>query len=216
MGRVDSERSVPVDPSAVLWSARAAELNQRPLLVLLHGIGASESDLFALSPYLPLEPVIASLRAPLPHGPGFSWYPLGNGNTGTLEVTAAAHGILDWLAALPGNPAVALLGFSQGGAMGTQLLRLAPDRFSCLVQLSGYAPGGHVPGDRRLAARKPPVFWGRGTLDQVIPQEAIRHTDAWLAEHSTPTARIYEDLGHSVSAPEIGDVAAFLRQHLRP
>jgi phospholipase/carboxylesterase len=54
-----------IDASAVLWSAPERERAGRPLLVLLHGYGSHEGDLFGLSPRLPLGPVIASVRAPL-------------------------------------------------------------------------------------------------------------------------------------------------------
>ena len=56
---------ISIDPAAVLWSAPESERAGRPLLVLLHGYGADERDLFSLAPHLPSEPVIAALRAPL-------------------------------------------------------------------------------------------------------------------------------------------------------
>ena len=68
-----------LDADAVLWSAEAAERAGRPLLVLLHGYGADERDLFGLAPYLPPEFVVAAVRAPLAPpwpAPGYSWYPI--------------------------------------------------------------------------------------------------------------------------------------------
>ena len=67
---------VQIDPSVVTWSVDESERDGRPLLVLLHGVGSHEGDLIGLAPYLPQAFAIASLRAPLPHGDGFSWYPL--------------------------------------------------------------------------------------------------------------------------------------------
>jgi phospholipase/carboxylesterase len=49
-----------IDSSAVLWSAPERERAGRPLLVLLHGYGSHEGDLFGMAPGLPLEPVIAA------------------------------------------------------------------------------------------------------------------------------------------------------------
>ena len=48
-----------------------------PLLILLHGIGADENDLFGLVPYLDKSFFIASVRAPytLPYG-GYAWFEL--------------------------------------------------------------------------------------------------------------------------------------------
>ena len=47
----------------------------------------------------------------------------------------------------------------------------------------------------------------------MIWADSIERTDAWLPSHSTPTIRIYEDLGHAISEQELKDLAAFLREH---
>ena len=205
-----------IDPSAIVWSAPERERAGRPLLVLLHGYGSHEGDLFSLSPGLPLGPVIASLRAPLLAGPGNAWFPL------TADSFAADHGpnadaaaqaILDWLDTTQ-STSVGLLGFSQGGATALQLLRLAPQRFDYAVMLSGFVVGSTHTGDAALAATKPPVFWGRGTLDQIIPPIAVQLTEQWLPAHSTLTTRIYEDVAHGISNAELRDVAAFISSQL--
>lgn len=204
---------VSIDPAAVLWSAPERERAGRPLLVLLHGFGSHEGDLFALSPQLPLGPVIASVRAPLELQPGsFAWAPL-SGQTDAAEVAESANevavALLDWLDSTE-STSVGLLGFSQGGAVSLQLLRHAPERFAFAVNLSGFAVLDDNPGDAELARVLPPVFWGRGTADQVITPDKIAYTEQWLPEHSTLTARIYEDLPHSISRPEFNDVNAFI------
>lgn len=215
----NGERIEPIDTDAVLWSASAADRVGRPLLLVLHGFGSHEGDLFSFAPYLPLKPAIASLRAPLAAAGGWSWFPItapGDAAAEALDaaaLTAATLGILQWLDALPEQPtSIGLLGFSQGGAMALQLLRQAPERFAFAVQLSGFVAPGQHPGDALLAERRPPVFWGRGTLDDVIPHRAIDHTQSWLPGHSTLTERVYEGVPHSVSQPELADVVAFLRQ----
>ena len=201
-----------IDPSAIIWSAPEAERAGRPLLVLLHGYGSHEGDLFGLSPHLPLQPVIASVRAPLRAGPGYAWYGL-EGETPESRsegADAAARGLLHWLDGVQAS-SVGLLGFSQGGAMSIHLLRHAPERFDFAVSLAGFVVQGDAPADARLAALAPPVFWGRGTHDAVIPPAFIDHTQSWLPMHSTLTERIYEGLGHSVSEAELADVLTFLR-----
>lgn len=202
-----------IDPSAVLWSANERDRAGRPLLVLLHGYGSNEADLFDLAPYLPLQPAIASLRAPIAMGPGHAWFPLGEQAQvpDPQQVTDAARGVLAWLDALPEQPSsIGLLGFSQGGAMSLELLRLEPARFAYAVVLAGFLAGGPQAGDTELGARKPPVFWGRGTADPIISKAAIDRTQAWLPGHSTLTERIYEGLAHSVSQAELADTVAFL------
>jgi phospholipase/carboxylesterase len=205
-----------IDPDAVLWSAPERERADRPLLVMLHGYGSYEGDLFGLAPALPLGPVVASVRAPLPAGPGFAWFPL-TFETPIAEhsanADAAARAVLDWLDTVTAA-SVGLLGFSQGGAVALQLLRLAPERFSYAVMLSGFAVGTDHAGDAALAAARPPVFWGRGTLDRVIPPAAITLTEEWLPAHSTLTSRVYNDLAHGVSNDELRDIVEFVRAQL--
>lgn len=202
-----------LDPDAVLWSAPERERAGRPLIVLLHGYGSHEGDLFALSPRLPLEPVVASVRAPLPMGPGFAWWEVRElGVPDPAPVADAVDAVLEWLNGIE-YTSVSLLGFSQGGAIALQLLRTAPDRFTSVVNLSGFVVPGELPGDAELAARKPPVFWGRGTLDGVIPSAAIEYTLDWLPEHADADIRVYENLGHAVSADELTDLAAFLARN---
>jgi len=204
-----------LDDGAVLWSVPPEERAGRPLLVLLHGYGADERDLFGLVPYLPDALVIAAVRAPLAPpwpAPGYSWYPIeGLESRDPGHVTDAAARLLAWLdVAGAGASAVGLLGFSQGGAVSLQAMRIAPERFAYAVVLSGYANPGALPGDAALAARRPPVFWGRGARDEVIPSFLVEHTTRWLPGHADLTGRIYPGLTHSVSEAELADVRAFL------
>ena len=205
---------IRIDDEAVIWSASMADRAGRPLLVLLHGYNSNEGDLFGLAPYLPLEPAIASLRAPIFTGYGNAWFPLmAEGAELSIEgADAATDAIIDWLdRAAPGVAAVGLLGFSQGGAMALELLRRAPDRFAFAVSLAGFALPGDRDGDERMSELAPPVFWGRGTADDVIPAASVARTQAWLPAHAEVDERIYEGLGHSVSELELADAAAFLR-----
>jgi phospholipase/carboxylesterase len=205
-----------IDESAILWSAPERERAGRPLLVLLHGYASHEGDLFSMSPALPLGPVIASLRAPISENGGWAWFSRADstaGNPPQERVDEAASAVIDWLGTVEYTN-VGLLGFSQGAAVALQLIRHAPTRFAATVSLSGFVADGGHPGDAELAVVRPPVFWGRGTHDTVIPEEAVQRTALWLPDHSTPTIRIYEDLGHSISTPELTEFSAFLREHL--
>lgn len=189
-----------------------------PLLVLLHGYGADENDLFGLVPYLPTEVSVAAVAAPLAPPfpmPGRSWYSIDAGIDGSMRssagITAAAEAVLAWLAEhVPAGQPVALLGFSQGGAVSLQALRLAPERFGGVLNLSGYASPGALPNDPKLRELKPRVFWGRGARDEVIPQSLIEHTAVWLPEHATLSGRVYEGLTHSISEHELADARRFL------
>jgi phospholipase/carboxylesterase len=205
-----------LDPDAVLWSASAAEREGRPLLVTMHGRGSDERDLFALAPSLPADYVVASVRAPIAEGPGYSWWEPGgrHGDPDAEDVDVSAAAVLTWLDALPFAPdRVGTMGFSQGGAMATHLLRRDPARFSFAVNLAGLLISGAQSGDAVLAVSRPPVFWGRGTDDALFTPEIVARTEQWLVAHTSAQTRVYPGLGHSISREEFDDVVEFLRAH---
>lgn len=211
----------------------------QPLLVLLHGYGSHEGDLIGLAHRLPHGLVCASLRAPLtlegPFTGGYSWWQLQIGPTGlpaatetpeTFEGTsphAAAVAVLAWLDRLEqrattanghGISSVSLMGFSQGGAMVTSLLRLRPDAFACAVNTSGFVAPGVAQGDAQLAQLKPAMFWGRDEADPIIDRGRIDALSEWAATHTRLEAKLYPGAGHGINLEEMRDVAEFLTRNV--
>jgi phospholipase/carboxylesterase len=221
-----------IDSTAVRWSLPrdevASALADRPLLIMMHGYGSHEGDLFSLAQYLPEQFVTAALRGPLRAGQGYAWFDLQfNPATNTLqrdvgEVNASAEALLAWIDELEtevgGLGQIALLGFSQGGVMLSQLLRHAPECFDAGVLLSGFIVEDSTPGaaerDARLAEVKPPVFWGRDAEDPVIGQELVDVTRRWLPAHTNLTTKLYSYMGHGITMEEVDDVRSFLTEHV--
>lgn len=202
-----------IDRDAVQWTRSPSERAGTPLLVTLHGVGSNERDLLGLAPALPSSWTMASLRAPMPFGQGYSWYPLGTPGSPALgPVDESVAGVLEWIDSVAAeHPRIGLLGFSQGGSMALQLLRVRPAAFAFAVSLSGFVvPGVTDSRDEAVAAVRPRVFLGHGDLDPVIPGEATARTQAWAATNTAVTDRTYEGLPHAVSAAELADVAAFI------
>lgn len=184
--------------------------------LLLHGYGSNERDLAGLVPMLGLQPPWASLRAPLPAGPGFAWFEITTpGSPDAAPVEAATAAIWAWVDEhLDATTRVMPIGFSQGGLMATQLLRTRPERVLAPVVLGGFVLGAPQPADAELAASRPAVFWGRGAEDRVIAAHAIARTGEWLPAHSTLTERVYQGLAHGIDARELADVREFLSRSL--
>ncbi|QTF70943.1 alpha/beta hydrolase [Arthrobacter woluwensis] len=197
----------------VLWSVPEDQRQGRPLLVLLHGYGANEADLFGLADQLPEEFVVASVRAPLAMGPGFTWFPL----TGSLDysfdaVKAATDYVLEWLDGVREEfTSVSLLGFSMGMAMATSMWRRRPQDFAAIVGLSGFAVEGGTDWFRDAELDgSTPFFWGRDPQDPVIPRDRIDFTAAWLLGKARATKVQYSGVWHGISPQEVGHVAEFL------
>jgi phospholipase/carboxylesterase len=205
-----------IDAAVARWTGATAA--EAPVLVLLHGYGSHEGDLLGLADHLPAGLRLAAPRGPLTGGPGYAWAPLAApGLPDPAPVRAAADALLTWIDATvaPSTP-VALLGFSQGALMTTQLLRTRPERFAAGVVLSGFSLAGTEPGDAALAERRPPVLFAHGDADPVIPREATARTSAWLAEHTDVEEHRYPGLGHGISTAELAEVAAFLARTVPP
>jgi phospholipase/carboxylesterase len=206
-----------INRDAVLWSAAEAKRGQRPLLVMLHGWSYDETHLYRLlTPRLPDELVVASVRARIPEAGGYAWFPSAGNPIGDPQprvANAATEDVLAWISTIDA-PSIGLVGFSQGGAMVHQLMRQAPERFSYGVSLAGFVVRDQQPGDTTLAKLRPPIYWGRGENDWVIPADAVDRTERWLKEHATAETHVYPGLGHDVAGREIDDAVTFITNQL--
>ena len=143
-------------------------------LVLFHGRGADENDLFPLLDVLDPKRRFDGFcpRGPLSLPPGGAhWYIVPRvGYPDPATFTASYHEASEWLDSLPHKQLV-LGGFSQGAVM-SYALGLATDRPrpAAIAAFSGFIPqvdGWELDVDRPL----PPVAIGHGTFDPIISVE---------------------------------------------
>jgi phospholipase/carboxylesterase len=158
------------------------------LLVLFHGRGADEHDLFPLLDVLDPERRLLGVtpRGPLSLPPGGAhWYAvqqIGYPDPSTfLPTYAAVSAWLDELWQTTGLTAVqtVLGGFSQGAVMTYSLgLGRGRPRPAALVALSGFMPT--VPGfELDLEPPLPPAAIGHGTFDNVISPSTRASSWSW-------------------------------------
>ena len=196
-----------------------------PLLVLLHGVGSNESDLFGLAPYLDRRFLIVSARAPVVMGYGaYGWFNIEFTPAGLVADVAQARASLQQLSVFVGELVetysadprrVYLLGFSQGAMMSLSLMLSQPEGIAGVVAMSGRLPSEILAEVRDAGAFAGlPVLVTHGTFDQVLPIEngrAIR--DALTALPVALTYREYP-MAHEVSQESLRDVTAWLTQRL--
>jgi phospholipase/carboxylesterase len=203
--------TLTLDATATVWSRTPVE--NKPLVVLMHGMGSHEHDLAGLAQYLPSEYATASLRAPLVLMGGYAWFrPSGTpGQPNAADVDAAAAAALEWIDSqvAPKTPIV-LMGFSQGGAMVSHMLRTRPERFIAGVMMSGFISEVELPTDEAFKAAQLPIFIGRGDVDPVIPMERFEFASDWLHERSLLTEVVYNGMDHSICEPELVNIVHFL------
>ena len=152
--------------------------NKPPLLLLLHGYGSNENDLFSFANHLHPSLLVVSLRAPhaLPMM-GFAWYSIHfDGEQGKWsddgEAIASREMVLQFLDELQQTHLydpikVHLLGFSQGAILSYALGLTYPKRFTSVIALSGYL--NENISELPEPAEAPALYAAHGTLDEVVP-----------------------------------------------
>jgi len=188
-------------------------------LVLFHGRGADELDLFPLLDAFDPERrlVGATPRGPLSVPPGGAhWYVLGGIGTPEAETFftsyAAASEWLDGFVAEQGLgfERVVLGGFSQGGVMTYSLgLGAGRPRPAGLIALSSFIP--KVEGfSLDLSQPLPPVAIGHGTLDNVIGIEWGRRARATLEAAGANVLYRETPMFHQIDPSFVPEIAAWL------
>jgi phospholipase/carboxylesterase len=214
---------VPADSLSHLVRPAASE--PEGLLVLFHGRGADEHDLFPLLDLLDPERRLLGVtpRGPLQLPPGGAhWYAvkeIGFPDPETFNSTFALAAA--WLDAFVADAGVAadrivLGGFSQGAVM-TYALGLGEGRSrpAGLIALSGFMPT--VPGFALdLTPPLPRVAIGHGALDPVISAEWSREARARLeAAGADLTYHESPHMAHSIQPAFLRGLPAWLADTLR-
>lgn len=188
-----------------------------PGLVLLHGLGSTEEDLFSLAPLLDSRLVVVSARAPLPRGGGYSWYDIerdgpGLGGPSIERSLGQLSSFMDEIGEQYDVDPRRLFvgGFSQGAAMAGALLLLHPRGVAGAVMISGFLPPDSP--DRRYAAESvsgKPVFQAHGLQDTTVPVQYARMTRDFL--RSTGVNLTYREypVGHWVSEDELSELSVW-------
>jgi phospholipase/carboxylesterase len=214
---------VYTQPPIVRWrKAQGAHAKRPPLLVLLHGRGADEHDLFSLTPAIDSRIAVVSVRAPLMTDEGgYTW---SESRTPGRYIGESLRMSLTWLQAWLESLTsertepqdVYLFGFSAGMAMASALLQDEPARYAGAILLSGT-----LPFDTDLSITKNrlagvPVFHGHGSFDRVIPADLVTRSARYLSESSGAQleTRRYP-IAHEIGDAEMGDISVWLERHVR-
>lgn len=189
------------------------------LLVLLHGRGADERDLFPLLDLLDPERRLLGVtpRGPLTLPPGGAhWYvvrEIGHPDPETFLPTYAA--VSEWLDGLGFAPERTVIGgFSQGAVMTYALsLGSGRPRPAASIALSGFMPT--VPGfELDLEPPLPPVAIGHGTFDPVISVDWSRRAQETLEAAGADVLYREYPLPHAVDPGFLGELAPWIASKL--
>lgn len=198
------------------------EEGKAPVILLLHGYGSHENDLFSFAQDLNETHHVISLRAPLRLAfGGFAWYEI-NWNAGGEKWTDVQAGLesiekltqfidqMDQHYNVDSNN-ITLMGFSQGAIMSYAYSFRHPERLKAVVAMSGYIVSELMPTKAPMAlVQKVPYYITHGNQDPVIPVQWADQGVAYLEKlQITHTYRKYE-MPHGISPDAYADLKKWL------
>ncbi len=196
----------------------AKSIKKPPLIILLHGYGSNEKDLFQLKNYLPEEYIIVAARATYPlGGDSYQWFSkeIVNGKySGNVEqLTNSRNNLVKFIDQLiakyqADRGRVYLVGFSQGAMMSYEVGLTNPNIVRGIGILSGVMPTSLKPlisKEKNLAKLK--IFVAHGTGDKVLQYEDGADAVNYLTKLGLrPEFHVYKDMDHTINNAVMSDL----------
>lgn len=199
------------------------KLDKNPLLLLLHGYGSNEEDLFSFATELPDEYYVISARAPYDMMYGsYAWYAINfdadeNKFSDIVQAQQSRDSIANFIDELVAtylidSENVTLIGFSQGSILSYAVGLSYPEKVQRLVAMSGYlnteiAAKGFATND--FSNMK--IFASHGNVDQVIPVEWARKSIPVIESLGIPVVYKEYPVGHGVAPQNFFDFKNWLQ-----
>lgn len=197
-----------------------------PLLIMMHGYGSDENDLFSFASELPEELFIISVKAPYPMQPyGNAWYAINfdaergkwNNNEQAIESRDLIAKFID--EAIVSYPVdannVSLLGFSQGSILSYAVALTYPEKIKNVVALSGYIVSDIFPKDMEERDYSNLDFYcSHGSVDQVISVDWARQTPTFLNSLNIKNQYSEFPVGHGVAPQNFYELKEWLNKRI--
>lgn len=194
-----------------------------PLLLMLHGYGSHEQDLYGMAPMLNEKCLIVSARAPisLPFG-GFAWYEIdfnaaGGKMSDIPQAKKSLEAILKFIdevhEAYGTDPKqIHLMGFSQGCILSYGLALNHPTKFQKILALSGYilqdiVPTKYSPSELTHLD----IFASHGSMDEVLPVQWAQNSMKVLEQLNIQHQYREYPVGHGVSPECFDDMKRWMK-----
>ncbi|AWI26385.1 alpha/beta hydrolase [Flavobacterium pallidum] len=197
--------------------------DKSPLLLLIHGYGSNEEDLFSFAGELPGEYYVISVRAPydLMYG-SYAWYAINfdadqNKFSDYVQARQSRDLLLRFIdEAIATYPVdadeITLIGFSQGTILSYAVALSYPEKIKRVGALSGYLSMEILADDyaeNDFSNLK--MFISHGTADQVIPVDWARKAPAILNDLGIENVYHEYPIGHGVSPKNFYDLKDWLQ-----
>jgi phospholipase/carboxylesterase len=199
-----------------------------PLVILLHGFGASMYDLVGLAPVIDGSGyVYAFPNAPyrVDLGPGAVGYSWALGRPGVEAPRLPGPSVEDLLGSFldevqetgdARDGSIILGGFSQGGGLALRYGLPRAGIFAGIAVLSGFFRDADEITSRLPQDRSQAVFLVHGRRDPIVDIELGRQTRAFVQDAGYKPDYHEYDMGHEITPEVIADLQAWLHKTLPP
>ena len=196
--------------------------DKNPLLLLLHGYGSNEEDLFSFANELPDDYYVISARAPFDMMyNSYAWYAINfdadeNKFSDIGQARASRDIIANFIDELVANYSiddknVTLIGFSQGCILSYAVALSYPEKVQRVVAMSGYLNTEIAVDDfKNNAVSQLRIFASHGTVDQVIPVDWARKSIPVLEDLGIDIVFKEYPVGHGVAPQNFFDFKNWL------
>lgn len=201
-------------------------LEQNPVLILLHGYGSNEADLFSFASELPDNYYIISARAPYDMMYGsYAWYAINfdadENKFSDLEQAQKSRDLIvqfidEIIALYPiDKKEVTLIGFSQGCILSYAVAVSYPEKIQRVVAMSGYFNTEiAVSGFEKNNFENLKIFASHGSVDQVVPVAWARKAPVILENLGINVVYKEYPVGHGVAPQNFFDFRNWLIETL--
>lgn len=204
------------------YLVREGKNKNSKVLLLMHGLGSDENDLFSFSNFIDDSWTVFSLRAPLKHTNGkYAWYSMnlknGARDRNFDDIENSGKKLKEFLSYAKekynfNEDEVYIGGFSQGSIMSLYFGLYFPELISGMACFSGL-----LLDDIQLSkidkekAKELNIFMSHGKLDKIVPIDEARKAKAFLEKQNIPI--IYKEYAekHTISRQNLTDFLTWVK-----
>jgi len=194
---------------------------KNPVVILLHGVGSNEADLFQLKEYFPKNYYVISARAPYKFGyNSYGWYEVdfstGKPVYNKEQSVKSKQLIVQFLNQLLDKydidkEQVYLFGFSQGAIMSYSVAVNYPNKIKGIIAMSGRM----LEEDQQLLEAKKSldvdIFISHSQYDNVLPYSHAQTAKGVLESKANSINFYTHDKGHSVDLEILRSISNMLK-----
>lgn len=219
----------PVIKTDLVYKVNEAQRKnvKSPVLIMLHGYGSNESDLFDIAKGVDERFITFSLRAPYEvKGQGYCWFnldflPEKKFKYNYSEVKKSASRILDFInqacrAYKADSTQVFIMGYSQGAMLSYEMAFAYPDKIKGIAALSGFI----LPETKQIKSNPTKLanvnfFMAHGQMDQVVDIKDAESTFKFIQSKKLKVEYKTYSMPHAINGQELNDIKAWLKKNVK-